>query len=79
MLLTRREYCPMSHTRKGAPVLPCNRWLETQLARGHAPHTLRAEWLARHYAYRGWHAADPLRSYRKAVEGCLRRLGGKRQ
>lgn len=78
MMLLIREFYPMSKPR-GAPVLPCNRWLQAQLEAGHSPRALRREWLQRHYACRGWHAADPLRSYRKAVEGCLRRLGGKGQ
>lgn len=64
----------------GAPVLPCNVWLEEQLA--HLPNPADPEarrrlftpWLTRYRALRGCDPADPIRSFRAAVQGCEHRL-----
>lgn len=64
-------------TRNGAPVLSCNEWLEEQLAQRADEEQRRAlyrPWLERYRALRGFYPADPRRSFRAAVTGCLRRL-----
>jgi hypothetical protein len=64
--------------RTGAPVLPCNIWLEEQLAalgperRGRR--RLFRPWLEQYHKLRGVEPADPLRSFRAAVAGCEKRL-----
>lgn len=59
----------------GAPVLTCNEWLAEQIRQGADPRTIKREWLHRHYEMRKYELADPHRSFRAAVDGCLRRLG----
>lgn len=68
---------PPLAARNGAPVLSCNEWLEEQLAQRADAEQRRAlyrPWLERYRALRGFYPADPRRSFRAAVAGCLRRL-----
>lgn len=68
---------PPGSVRVGAPVLSCNEWLEEQLAQCLDVEQRRAlyrPWLERYRALRGYYPADPRRSFRAAVAGCLHRL-----
>jgi hypothetical protein len=61
----------------GAPILPCNRWLQEVLRSlpADAPYYwLYKPWLQRYGEMRGFAPADPWRSFRAAVAGCRKRI-----
>ena len=78
LLILMNQRAQSNHT--GAPVLACNVWLEEQLAHlpnwgdARARRRLFRPWLERYRALRGSEPADPSRSYRAALQGCLHRL-----
>jgi hypothetical protein len=64
--------------RVGASVLPCNVWLEEQVAHDVALDTLVPEWTKRYRLDRGQYPRDVRRSFAKAVAGCEQRMAKRR-
>ncbi len=80
MSITVSSAAPL-RTKRGAPPLVCNVWLERQLE-AYSPHTslrpLYMHWLEQYRAVRGNYPAAPARSFRAAVAGCRQRMQARR-
>jgi hypothetical protein len=80
LLLWINGYRHSDHT--GAPVLSCNVWLEEQLSAledRRQRYRLFRPWLERYRQVRGIEPADPMRSFRAAMQGCERRMKKRKQ
>lgn len=78
LLMHANGYTDSNHY--GAPILPCNVWLEEMLAFDYDDlGLLREEWRQRYHVTKGLDPVNERRSFMAAVSGCMNRLHKRRE